>query len=68
MSERHTHTHTHTHTQVVVEDDEDPQDGVPRSRRDRCLWRSASERDGWLAAVNAASTSARLAYCAAVRV
>lgn len=54
-------------TQVVVEDDEEPQDAVPRYKRNRCLWRSSAERDAWLAAVHAASTSARLAYCAAVR-
>ena len=50
--------------QVVVEDDEVV--GVPRYKRDRFLWRTAAERDAWLAAVNAESTSARIAYCAAV--
>lgn len=47
-----------------MEDDEVV--GVPRYKRDRFLWRTAAERDAWLDAVNAASTSAGLAYCAAV--
>ncbi|KAL6759908.1 hypothetical protein V8C86DRAFT_3024616 [Haematococcus lacustris] len=52
--------------ELVVEEEDEPEDGVNVRRRPGFVWWSAGERRSWVAAVQASSGSARLAYCAAV--